>query len=99
MQQRQKGTLSSDAIKNQAQEGGMAKTVKSANNEEASQTVLDLMIEVTKNQGSKFCHRSDIWTICQNKMSHQDFTAAINSLLEDGAIYTAIDDNQFGITD
>ena len=32
-------------------------------------------------------------------MTNGEFTKAINSLLDDGAIYTAIDDDQFGITD
>jgi hypothetical protein len=32
-------------------------------------------------------------------MQNNEFEGALNSLMDDGAIYTAIDDNQFGITD
>ena len=59
--------------------------------------VLNLMREVTKN--SRFAHKQDLWTYLQNKMSHDNFGAAITDLLEDGAIYTAVDDNQFGMTE
>jgi len=32
-------------------------------------------------------------------MSHGDFENALKSLLDDGLIYTGIDDNQFGVTE
>ena len=63
-----------------------------------NQIILDLMREVTKT-GSRFAHRSDLWSICQNQMSNDDFKSAINNLMDDGAIFTAVDDNTFGITD
>jgi hypothetical protein len=100
-QARVKGTLSTDQLKNPAHLGGgqMVKVAKNQSNEEASQIVFDLMQEVIKKQGAKFCHKKDLWTCCQNQMSQQDFNAALQTLAEDGAIYSTIDDDQFGITD
>lgn len=76
--------------------------VKSGNQKEDgeyAQVVLDFMQEVIKNQQTKFCHRMDLWTVLQNQMDHQCFTTAIDTLIQDGAIYTAVDDDQFGIAE
>jgi hypothetical protein len=62
-----------------------------------SQIVLDLMKEITKN--SRFTHRNDLWTMLQAKMSHSDFTAAIENLLSNGTIFTTVDDDTFSVTD
>lgn len=55
------------------------------------------MKEITKN--SRFTHRNDLWTMLQAKMSHSDFTAAIENLLSNGTIFTTVDDDTFSVTD
>jgi len=62
-----------------------------------SQTVLDLMKEITKT--SRFTHRNDLWTMLQNKMSNSDFTNSIENLLANGTIFTTVDDDTFSVTD
>lgn len=98
---RQKGILSSNEV---AQVSGRAPGANpftgreaSRANVEYSRIVLDLMKEVTKKQ--RFAHKNDLWTICQNQMTNAEFINSLNSLMDDGAIYTAIDDDQFAITE
>ena len=55
------------------------------------------MREVTKT--TRFAHKKDLWTYVQGKMDHGTFNAALDALTNDGVIYTAIDDDQFGLTE
>ena len=95
-----KGTLSSDQIKTEVGQGKSNQGFNQPKGGEHlgvdhSNTVLDLMKEVTKN--NRFCHKKDLWSICQKQMSVQQFDRALDTLMDDGAIYTAVDDNQYGI--
>ena len=90
---RTKGVLAKEQMDNK----GAKPAAPRGGGKDVQATVLDLMKEVTKN--NRFAHRNDLWTICQNQMSHQDFKNSLDALMEDGAIYTAIGDDQFGVTD
>lgn len=54
---------------------------------------------MNKQQHQNFSHKKDLWTICQSKMQYSDFEEAIKGLIEDGAIYTSIDEDTYGLTD
>mgnify|MGYP001072959703 CR=1 FL=1 len=59
--------------------------------------VLNLMKEVTRT--SRFAHKNDLWTMCQRQMSNEEFVAALQTLQDNGAIYTTIGDDCFAVTD
>jgi hypothetical protein len=100
-QSRMKGTLSNDQLKNQShlKGGNMVKLQNKQSSEEYTQTVLDLITEMNRAHNQNFCHKTDLWTVCQNKMTYDEFINATKQLLDDGSIYTGIDDEQFGLTE
>ena len=47
----------------------------------------------------KFMNKTDIYDVLQQKMSSNEFAAALNALSEDGQIYTTYDNDIYSITD
>ena len=74
-----------------------ARAVAAATGQNQTATVLNLMKEVCRT--SRFAHKNDLWTMCQSKMTNQEFVGALQALQDNGAIYTTIGDDCFAITD
>ena len=100
---RHKGLLSNNVLKaqdsNAADTAGMNIPQRGQKVGNFKDMVLDLIKEVQKNSSSRFTHRNDLWTICQSKMQNGEFSSAIQDLLDDGAIYTTVDNDCFSVTD
>jgi len=63
------------------------------------QMVLDVMRELKKQYSSQFVNKNDVWTSCQNKMSHAEFDQHLSALEDEGAIYQAGSAETFCLTD
>ena len=52
-----------------------ARAVAAATGQNQTSTVLNLMKEVCRT--SRFAHKNDLWTMCQSKMTNQEFVGAL----------------------
>ena len=75
---------------------GNRNTANINNFESNKNMVINIMKELTK--FNNIVHRCDIWQHCMNHMSELDFNRAINDMLNDGSIYTTVDNDSFSIT-
>ena len=50
-------------------------------------------------KANKFIHKSDIWNLVQQRMENADFDAALNTLTEDGQIYSTYENDIYSITE
>lgn len=93
---RTKGVLTPEQ-QTQGLAGAGRPMLRGAASADMSGQVLDLMKTVA--QQGRFAHRQDLWTMLQSRMSRDTFDQAIKTLLDDGTIYTTVDENQFAVTD
>lgn len=77
----------------------MVKMQNKRNNEDNAQIILDLITDMNKTHQQNFSHKKDLWTLCQNKMQYADFEEAIRALIEDGVIYSSLDEDTYGLTE
>lgn len=59
--------------------------------------ILAVMKEISK--GNKFIHKSDIFSHLQHQISKKDFDNALNTLCDNGEIYSTYDEDIYSITE
>lgn len=59
--------------------------------------VLSMMKEISKQ--NKFIHKDDIFNMLQQQISKKDFDMALNTLCDNGEIYSTYDNDIYSITD